>query len=1172
MRVRLFRNPRFLLPLAIAALILPTSVAYATTRIVNNLGDNGSGTLRDTIAVCGDGDIITFSVTGKINLNSGPLTIARNISINGPGANLLEVTRQAGAFGIFVINANSAVTISGITISNGHGVFANSFSQAGGISNIGGGTLAVDGCVFNGNTTDGEGGAILGGTLTATNCTFINNTATEGGAIYVESVDVNVTVASCTFSGNQAKAASNGGFGHGGAILSFGHTPLTVTNCTFSQNIAGGFGGAINNFGSPGARLTTTVSNSSFTGNVSSQSGGALYGGFGRYTLNNCTFANNTATNAGGGIFNKNGVLLLINCTLANNTASQSGGGIHNQGDGNGFAGTAAVGNCTFSRNTAPNGGGIYNTGTQAGNAFVQLGSTILYSTNADPGANLVNDGSGTSITSVGYNLSSDSGGGVLTATADQINTDPKLGPLQNNGGPTMTMALLAGSPAQDKGRDFASGFDQRGLHRPVDIPAIPNAKDGDGSDIGAVEMTDVPPFIVTTTADHDDGSCNLSDCTLREAINAANAASGTNTILFASGVTGTITLQPAGGTLNVTDSVTIVGPGASILAVSGNEAIRVFNFNGGTSIISGLTIRDGWLAGNSGDGASRFGGGIYNHATLTISRCMFTNNFVSGANNLSNAGTGGNAQGGAIYNDANLTVNQSTFGPVGSPFNPNTVVGGAGGQSTAQFGTGGMGGVGQGGAIYSSGFMTLTNCTFQGNGAVGGGGGPDTMHFGGPGADGSGGAIFSSGPITMTGCTLSGNQAVAGAGGQGNNTLNNGNPGVGSGGGIKNSTVIPLVQSSIIAGNTGNHGGGADVDGAFSSGGYNLIGTADHSSGFNATADQTGTDASPLNPMLDSLKSHGGQTDVMGLLAGSPAIDKGNSFGNIADQLGLPIFDDPSIPNAADARDIGAFELNGGRQLPTVLANISTRLLVETGDNVLIGGFIITGTQPKKIIVRAIGPSLNLAGKLADPILELHGPNGFTTITNDNWRTDQEAAIMASGVPPTNDLESAIVATLPANGAGYTAIVRGVSNGTGIGVVEAYDLDRLADSKLANISTRGLVQTGDNVLIAGTIVAGNTTQKVIIRALGPSTGVPGAMADPTLELHDGNGAILESNDNWVDSPNKQAIIDSGIPPTDNHESAIVYNFSANNSLYTAILRGVNNSTGVAVVEIYTLQ
>jgi hypothetical protein len=255
-----------------------------------------------------------------------------------------------------------------------------------------------------------------------------------------------------------------------------------------------------------------------------------------------------------------------------------------------------------------------------------------------------------------------------------------------------------------------------------------------------------------------------------------------------------------------------------------------------------------------------------------------------------------------------------------------------------------------------------------------------------------------------------------------------------------------------------------------------------------------------------------------------------------------------------------------------TSLGNISTRLQVDTGDNVLIGGFIITGTQPKKVMIRAIGLSLPFPDDLADPILELHDSSGALLDSNDNWMdSPNKQAIIDSTIAPTNDLESAIVATLPANGSGYTAIMRGVNNGTGIGVVEAYDLDRTMDSKLANISTRGLVQTGDDVLIAGTIVVGQTPQKVLVEALGPSLSVPGALADPTLELRDGNGALLDSNDNWVDSPNKQAIIDSTIPPTNDLESAIVATLPAGGAPYTAVVRGVNNAVGVGVIEVFAL-
>ena len=254
----------------------------------------------------------------------------------------------------------------------------------------------------------------------------------------------------------------------------------------------------------------------------------------------------------------------------------------------------------------------------------------------------------------------------------------------------------------------------------------------------------------------------------------------------------------------------------------------------------------------------------------------------------------------------------------------------------------------------------------------------------------------------------------------------------------------------------------------------------------------------------------------------------------------------------------------------PTVLGNISTRLRVETGDNVLIGGFIVTGSQPKKVIVRGIGTSLGLANKLQNPILELHGPSGLIE-ANDDWKdSPNRAEIEASGIPPIDDLESAIVATLAANGTGYTAILRGVNNGTGIGVVEAYDLDLGVNSTLANISTRGFVQTADNILIAGTIVVGPSTRKVLIRAIGPSLSVPGKLEDPTLELRDQNGSLVRANDNWK-SDQEAEIIATTIPPIHDSESALVETLQGNNSNYTAIVRGVNNITGIAVVEIYAL-
>jgi hypothetical protein len=196
-------------------------------------------------------------------------------------------------------------------------------------------------------------------------------------------------------------------------------------------------------------------------------------------------------------------------------------------------------------------------------------------------------------------------------------------------------------------------------------------------------------------------------------------------------------------------------------------------------------------------------------------------------------------------------------------------------------------------------------------------------------------------------------------------------------------------------------------------------------------------------------------------------------------------------------------------------LGNISTRLRVETGDNVLIVGFIITGTQAKKVMVRAIGPSLPLADVLANPALELHDGAGTLITINDNCMdAPNKQEIIDSALAGTNELESAILLSLDPGL--YTAIVRGVNDATGIGLVKAYDLDLAADSILANISTRGQVQTGDNVMIGGVIILGTDAQEVLLRAIGPSLPVAGALADPTLKLHDKDGVVIASNDNWI--------------------------------------------------------
>ncbi|HEY8834899.1 MAG TPA: DUF1800 family protein, partial [Chthoniobacterales bacterium] len=251
---------------------------------------------------------------------------------------------------------------------------------------------------------------------------------------------------------------------------------------------------------------------------------------------------------------------------------------------------------------------------------------------------------------------------------------------------------------------------------------------------------------------------------------------------------------------------------------------------------------------------------------------------------------------------------------------------------------------------------------------------------------------------------------------------------------------------------------------------------------------------------------------------------------------------------------------------------NLSTRMVVQTGDNVLIGGFIVYGSGQKKIAVRAMGPSLPVAGKLSDPLVELHDATGAIVASNDNWRSSQQNEIIAAGLAPTNDLESALIATI--NPGAYTVVVRGVNNATGVGLMEIYDLDPDGSpARLANISTRGNVLTGDNVMIGGFIVRGDVPKRTLVRARGPSlflNGVPiaGRLMDPALELRDANGALIKANDNWR-SDQQAEIAASSIAPTDDHEPAIVWTLAPGN--YTTIVSGVNNTTGIALVEMYDL-
>jgi uncharacterized repeat protein (TIGR03803 family) len=338
------------------------------------------------------------------------------------------------------------------------------------------------------------------------------------------------------------------------------------------------------------------------------------------------------------------------------------------------------------------------------------------------------------------------------------------------------------------------------------------------------------------------------------------------------------------------------------------------------------------------------------------------------------------------------------------------------------------------------------------------------------------------------------------------------------------------------------------------------------------------------LSPTISSVTQTGGASSDYDLTGTSLTDASRVTFGGQPATNFTAISDNEitaTAPAGADANAISITTPAGVATFPQdsvppgPALNISTRGDVTAGSGGLIGGFIVQGNQPKKVLIRAIGPSLaqaGVAGVLGDPVLELHDGGGALVIANDDWQnsTDQQA-IAATGIPPSDPRESAVIQTL--NPGTYTAVVHGAGSSTGVALVEVYDLDSAA-GKLANISTRGSVQAGDDVMIGGFIIGDDAPARVLVRAIGPSLAnanppVPNALADPQLELRDGDGNLMAMNDNWQDTVQAQEIADTTIAPSDPKESAIVASLNPGN--YTAIVRGVNNTTGVGLVEVYKL-
>jgi hypothetical protein len=897
-------------------------------------------------------DLNLPSTTAQVTVDGGTTGVTVNgnsasrvlLVDTGVQATLVHLTLTHGkAFGSGLAGYGGGISSSGTLTLNNCTVSSSSAGvYAAGIYNAG--TMTVSNSTITGNTalmgsgsstTGDAGGVYNSGTLTVNNSTVSSNSAGHGSCGGIDNTGT-LTVNDSSITGNTARwsptigvtLGSSGGVGNSGTAT-LNHTTIsnnfawaaagglgnsgtvTVTGCTFASNSAAYNGGGIVNTG------MMAITGSTFSQNGVARVGGAITNE-GRMTLTDSTLDSNTAddlSGTGGGIDNA-GTLTVANCTLRANSAMGNGGGISNGGTltiqnstlvsnvgnatsvpghgiGGGIAninGTLSVLSSTLSSNSiwypsGGSGGGIGNSGTGtvllrntivAGNDNrVTLGPDVYGTVDSASSYNLVGAGD-SSLTGISNGVNHNQVGTVATPI------NPLLGPLADNGGPTQTRALMAGSPAIGAGDPALAGtLDQRGVPR----PSRPS--------IGAYQAS----ILVTTLADTGVGS-------LRAAL---GLAGDDYVITFAPAVLGTITLTS--GELQVHHNVTIVGPGSGQLSVSGGGASRVLEMFAGTTVsVSGLTLTGGF---------ADSGGGVRNAGTLTLTDCSITNNQAS----ISLDGTGTEtplAQGGGLYSSGSLTLIRCTVSgnsatlTAGNLYAGNANGGGlyangatvtlvnstvSGNSATGTY-TGGDGVVfAYGGGLTSdNGTLTLSGCTVSGNTVTGG----NSAGFGG-------GVHSYQSTVTLSNCTIAGNTASSagdagyGGGVSGLNTSmslvdctvtrNSANTlsSTGSGGGLYYNSSVGSAQvlNSIVAGNS-SATDSPDVSGSFSSLGYNLIGIADGSSGWGGS-DQTGTAASPLDPMLGTLGNHGGPTQTIPLLAGSPALNAGDPGQlGVADQRGV--------------------------------------------------------------------------------------------------------------------------------------------------------------------------------------------------------------------------------------------------------------------------------------------
>jgi CSLREA domain-containing protein len=872
-----------------AASVSMTGCTFVESRIVGlgegsgsgiyNDGSNGSALANFTDCIF-DTNYTDHSVGGAIGNNHGRITLTGGTLMRNYG-------RQGGA----IYNYQGSVEASG-SMFEGNKAYKDPTTGTdglgGGIANVEG-TLKLVGTTLRLNHSDFSGAAVYSsGTVTITNADLTENVSvTEGGAI---TNDGELTIADSRLNINTANT--------GGAIFTANNA--LVQRCTINGNTAPGGGGGIFNAASLTVESSTLDSNKTPGVNGNGGAIGTLtFAGPVSTTIRNSTLSLNSARRGGG--FSNVGTLTIVNSTLSGNTANAEGGGLYNSG------GTSSVQADTFYGNSALTGGGIYSANSPSGHALILLSNSV-FNTGSN-GANLA-FGSGI-ITSLGYNLSNDAAGGgagtgpdgLLSGPNDIRSSGTNLGPLQDNGGPTKTHLPLFPSPLIDSGDDEIANpplsltSDQRG-------PGFAR-RIGPRADRGAVEAG--MSIIVTTLDDHDDNACTASDCTLREAISAANGV-GTGSISFLGGLAGTIQLGAALPELK--SNLLLEGPGSNFLTVRRNSGgdYRIFTISNGTVdgpsvTIKGLTITNGRapeaaspndsgggilnfygrlhvencsVIGNSGAlPGSSYGGGIFNYeGNLNVTACTV-------AGNLSNSG-GGLASSITSGLPHYVSLRSSTV-------SGNTAAGGSGGGFFSE-------------ASGSASRMTafVSNCTFSGNSATSGG-----LFGGNGGAIYNAGSVFGNAGLTLEDCTLSGNSAPGASGIYNNN--------------FSATAAVTLRNTILQRGITGSNL--INSSGAINSLGHNLCNDAAGGlSGtgpggyLNATGDVRETD-----PSLGPLQANGGRTLTHALLNGSLAIDAGEDTA------------ESSVDQRAFARlgtnDIGAFEFGGISPSVPVVSVVSRKL-----------------------------------------------------------------------------------------------------------------------------------------------------------------------------------------------------------------------------------------------------